>query len=63
MVIQGICQNPNATSTQPNLTKVVFDMKITVYHPTTKETQYQEYLSYYWPDFDETLKVASWNHL
>ena len=24
---------------------------------------YQEYLSCYWPDFDETLKVASWNHL
>ena len=24
---------------------------------------YQEYLSCYWPDFDETLKVASWEHL
>ena len=24
---------------------------------------YQEYLSCYWPDFDETLKVASWEYL
>ena len=24
---------------------------------------YQEYLSCYWPDFDETLKVGSWEHL
>ena len=24
---------------------------------------YQEYLGCYWPDFDETLKVASWEHL
>ena len=24
---------------------------------------YQEYLSSYWPDFDETLKVGSWEHL
>ena len=24
---------------------------------------YQEYLSYYCPDFDETLNVASWEHL
>ena len=24
---------------------------------------YQEYLSCYWPDFYETLKVASWEHL
>ena len=24
---------------------------------------HQEYLSSYWPDFDETLMVASWNHL
>ena len=23
----------------------------------------QEYLSCYWPDFDHTLKVASWEHL
>ena len=24
---------------------------------------YQEYLSCYWPDFDETLKVGCWEHL
>ena len=24
---------------------------------------YQEYLSWYWPDFDQTLKVGSWDHL
>ena len=24
---------------------------------------YQEYLSCYWPDFDETLQVGSWEHL
>ena len=24
---------------------------------------YQEYLSWYWPDFDETLKIGSWEHL
>ena len=24
---------------------------------------YQEYLSCYWPDFDETLQVGSWKHL
>ena len=24
---------------------------------------YQEYLSCYWPDFDETLNIVSWEHL
>ena len=24
---------------------------------------YQEYISCYWPDFDETLQVGSWEHL
>ena len=24
---------------------------------------HQEYLSFYWPDFDETLQVGSWEHL
>ena len=24
---------------------------------------YQEYLSWYWPDFDQTLKEGSWDHL
>ena len=31
------------------------------HHP--KETQCQQYLSCYWPDFDETLKVGSCEHL
>ena len=31
-------------------------------HPTT-ETQYQQYLSCYCPDFDKTLKVGSYEHL
>ena len=40
-------------------------MKMTLihHHPPTTQTQYQQYLSCYWPDFDETLKVASWEHL
>ena len=31
-------------------------------HPTT-ETQCQQYLSCYWPNFDEPLNVGSWEHL
>ena len=31
-------------------------------HPTT-QTQCQQYLSCYLPDFDGTLKVGSWEHL
>ena len=29
---------------------------------THKELLDQQYLSCYWPDFDETLKVGSWEH-
>ena len=41
-------------------------MKMTVQatpppHPT--QTQCHQYLSCYWSDFDETLKVGSWEHL
>ena len=32
-------------------------------HPPTTQTQHQQYLSWYWPDFDETLKVGSCEHL
>ena len=54
------------TSTQHNTT-VGFDNIMTVqtpptHHPPT-QTQYQQYLSCYWPDFDETLKVGSCEHL
>ena len=31
--------------------------------PPPTETQCQQYLSCYWPDFDETLKVGSCEHL
>ena len=31
--------------------------------PPPTQTQSQQYLSCYWPDFDETLKVGSWEHL
>ena len=35
---------------------------MTLQTPTT-QTQYQQHLSYYGPDFDETLNVGSWEHL
>ena len=31
--------------------------------PPPTQTQCQQYLSCYWPDFDQTLKVGSWEHL
>ena len=31
--------------------------------PLTTQTQCRQYLSCYWPDFDQTLKVGSWEHL
>ena len=55
-------QNPNLTSTQP----VGFYTKMTLHHhhpPPPPQTQCRQYLSYYGPNFDETLKVASWEHL
>ena len=35
------------------------------HHPPPPPTQTQclQYLSCYWPDFDQTLKVGSWDHL
>ena len=30
--------------------------------PPPPQTQCRQYLSCYWPDFDETLKVGSWEH-
>ena len=39
-------------------------MKMTLHHHHhPPQTQCRQYLSCYWPDFDETLKVASWEHL
>ena len=36
---------------------------MTLHHHPPPQTQCRQYLSCYWPDFDETLKVASWEHL
>ena len=33
------------------------------HHPPPPGTQRRQYLSCYWPDFDQTLKVGSWEHL
>ena len=41
-------------------TKISFHTTTTTHH---KELLDQQYLSCYWPDFDETLKVGSWEHL
>ena len=40
-------------------------MKMTLIHhhppPPTTQTQCQQYLSCYWPDFNQTLKLGSWD--
>ena len=56
------CQNPNSTTTQLNLTKPTTPAQKIPPHPTT-QTQCQQYLSCYLPDFDGTLKVGSCEHL
>ena len=55
--IQRCCQNPNLTSTQ----RLGFTWKwlYTTTHQNHIYTQCQQFLSCYWPDFDETLKVGS----
>ena len=50
------CQSPNLTSTQG----WVWPENDFAH---TTETQCQQYLSCYWPNFDETLKVGSCEHL
>ena len=52
-------------STQPYITLVGWDMKMTlhIHQPTTTQTQCQQYLSCYWPNFDKNLKVGSLEHL
>ena len=41
-------------------------MKMTVqtppHPPPPTQTQSQQYLSCYWPNFDQILKVGSWSH-
>ena len=63
-VDQRFCQHPSLTTTQLNLNLLSWARleSDVANHPTTK-TQCQQYLSYYWPDFDETLKVDSGEHL
>ena len=58
------CQNPILTSTQRLgfTRKWLYTTTHHHHHPPT-QTQSQQYLSCYWPDFDETLKVGSWEHL
>ena len=55
-------KNPNLTSTQGWVWQHNDCANHTAPHPTT-QTQHQLYLSCYWPDFDETLKVGSCEHL
>ena len=53
----------NHNSTQPNITLVGLDMTLHTTPPHPTETQCQQYLSCYWPNFDETSYVGSWEHL
>ena len=57
--------NRYSTQPQPNKPLAGLDLRMTLHtpphHPT--QTQYQQYFSSYWPDFDETLKVGSLGHL
>ena len=51
-------QTPNSTINQPNITKFGFDMKrILNNHPPPLGPQRQQYLSCYWPNFDQILKI------
>ena len=60
----GYCQKLNLTSPQ----RLGFTRKWLCNHPhhhlpPPTHTQCQQYLSCYWPDFDETLKGGSWEHI
>ena len=65
--IHTYCHNHN--STQPNITKVGFDAKMTLHHhhhqqqqhPPPPGTQQHQYLSCCWSDFNQTLKVGFWD--
>ena len=49
----------NHNSTQPNTTKVGFDMKMALHHhPPPPGTQCQHHLDCYWPNFGQNLKVG-----
>ena len=59
--IKKCCQNPNPTSTQPNLTYVWVLHENDFAHPPT--TTHRQYLIYTLPNFDQILKIGSCNHL
>ena len=48
------------TSIQPNIIKVEFAIKMTL-HTHQTQTQCQQYLNCYSPDFNETLMVGFWD--
>ena len=57
-------QNPNSTSTQQQINKSwVWHENDFAYHPTTPPHSNSKYLSCYWPDFDQTLNLSSWDYL
>ena len=63
-VDQRFCQHPSSTTTQLNLNLLSWArLESDIANQPTTKTQCQQYLSYYRPDFDETLKVDSWEHL
>ena len=58
-------QNPNSATTGLNLNKIIWvghENNFAHHHPTT-QSQHQQYLSCYWPDFDQTLNKGSWEHI
>ena len=63
MILKNCCHNPNSTSTQ--LKSWVWHendftppITTTIHHPPPPTTQCQQYQSYFWPDFKQTLKVG-----
>ena len=62
LVCLDLLSNPQRNlNTRLGLTRKWLCIPPTPPHPT--ETQCQQYLSCYWPDVDETLKVGSCEHL
>ena len=57
--IYPFIHNPNSTSTQ--LKSWVWQENDSNPPTTTTETQCQQYLSCYWPDFNQTLNLGSWD--
>ena len=69
---------PSSASVQLNSTSASIEAEIALFpnsdtpptRPPTRppvkvqpETQCQQYLSCYWPDFDQALKIGFWDHL